>query len=93
MLLKQGQYPWPSPWMKTLDLSSGLSSHISNSLQHLASLLIYLDHISTLVRIGLTKTFSTTIPLKEIEYLFKNSKMNKDIILASPASASELISN
>jgi hypothetical protein len=28
------------------------------------------------------KNFSTTIPLKEIEYPFKNSKMNKDIILA-----------
>jgi len=79
--------------MKTLDLSSGLSNHISDSLQHLASLFISLDHVSILVLIGLTKTFSTTIPLKEIEYLFKNSKMNKDIVLASPAFASELITN
>ncbi len=79
--------------MQTFDLSSGWSSHILNSLQHLGSLLISLDHLSTLVHTKLTKTLSTTIPLKEIEYPFKNLKMNKDIVLANLAFTFELIAD
>jgi hypothetical protein len=77
--------------MKTFGLSSGLPSHILDSLQHFNSLLISLDHISTLVHTKLIKTFSTIIPLKEIEYPFKNSKLNKDIVLANLALTFELI--
>jgi len=64
-----------------------------DSLQHFSSLLISLDHESTLVHTKLTKTFSTAIALKEIEYSFKKSKMNKDIVLASVAFAFELITH
>jgi hypothetical protein len=35
--------------------------------------------------IKLAKTFSTTIVVKEIEYPLKNSKMRKDMVLASSA--------